>query len=317
VFNSKKFIKEQTSYIKDLVTGNVISGLSGGVDSTTATIMVHKAIGKKLLCVLVDTGLMRKEEIKLNTAYLKKLGLRLVVIDAQKQFFRELKGVTDPEKKRKIIGKVFIQVFDKVAKQHKAQYLVQGTIAPDWIESGGGLRDTIKSHHNVGGLPKKMGLKLIEPLRDLYKDEVRMVGKAIGLPAAIYQRQPFPGPGLAIRVLGEVTPQRVAVVREACAIVETEIEAAVKNKLITKPWQYFAVLLPVKAVGVHGDIRAYNDIVVIRSVETLDGMSATYSRLPHDLLEAISVKITNHLKDDVSRVVYDVTNKPPGTVEYE
>ncbi|OGK40570.1 GMP synthase [Candidatus Roizmanbacteria bacterium RIFCSPHIGHO2_12_FULL_44_10] len=317
MFNSKKFIKEQTSYIKDLVTGNVISGLSGGVDSTTATIMVHKAIGKKLLCVLVDTGLMRKEEIKLNTAYLKKLGLRLVVIDAQKQFFRELKGVTDPEKKRKIIGKVFIQVFDKVAKQHKAQYLVQGTIAPDWIESGGGLRDTIKSHHNVGGLPKKMGLKLIEPLRDLYKDEVRMVGKAIGLPAAIYQRQPFPGPGLAIRVLGEVTPQRVAVVREACAIVETEIEAAVKNKLITKPWQYFAVLLPVKAVGVHGDIRAYNDIVVIRSVETLDGMSATYSRLPHDLLEAISVKITNHLKDDVSRVVYDVTNKPPGTVEYE
>ena len=317
MFNSKKFIKEQVSEIKRTVKGTVISGLSGGVDSTTATIMVHKAIGKKLLCVLVDTGLMRKEEIKLNTAYLKKLGLRLVVIDAQKQFFRELKGVTDPEKKRKIIGKVFIQVFDKVAKQHKAQYLVQGTIAPDWIESGGGLRDTIKSHHNVGGLPKKMGLKLIEPLRDLYKDEVRMVGKAIGLPAAIYQRQPFPGPGLAIRVLGEVTPQRVAVVREACAIVETEIEAAVKNKLITKPWQYFAVLLPVKAVGVHGDIRAYNDIVVIRSVETLDGMSATYSRLPHDLLEAISVKITNHLKDDVSRVVYDVTNKPPGTVEYE
>src|SRR3989344_969699 len=221
--------------------------------------MVHKAIGKKLLCVLVDTGLMRKEEIKLNTAYLKKLGLRLVVIDAQKQFFRELKGVTDPEKKRKIIGKVFIQ--------------------------------------------------------DFYKDEVRMVGKAIGLPAAIYQHQPFQEQGLTIRVLREVTLHRVAVVREACAIVEAEIETAVKNKQISKPWQYFAVLLPVKAVGVHGDIRAYNDIVVIRAVETLDGMSATYSRLPHDLLEAISVKITNHLKDDVSRVVYDVTNKPPPWAE--
>lgn len=225
--------------------------------------------------------------------------------------------MVDPEQKRKIIGELFIRVFEEVARREKARFFVQGTIAPDWIESGGGLRDRIKSHHNVAGLPEKIEFEIVEPLRDLYKDEVRIIGKELGLPKEVYERQPFPGPGLAVRVIGEVTPDSIRIVRESCAIVEEEIEKAVENKEMIKPWQYFAVLLPCKTVGVHGDVRAYGNVVAVRAVESLDGMSAAYSKIPHNILERISVRITNFLKDDVSRVVFDVTNKPPGTIEYE
>ncbi|MCL6579884.1 MAG: glutamine-hydrolyzing GMP synthase subunit GuaA, partial [Candidatus Bathyarchaeota archaeon] len=217
----------------------------------------------------------------------------------------------------RIIGGLFIKIFEEIAAKCNAEYLVQGTIAPDWIESGGGLRDRIKTHHNVGGLPEQMHLKLIEPLRDLYKDEVRQVAQKLGLPAYIHTRQPFPGPGLAVRVVGELTSERVEIVREAQAIVEDEIERAVASGKIRRPWQYFAVLLPVKAVGVHGDVRVYQYVIVVRAVESVDGMSAEYSKIPHEVLERISTRITNELKDRVSRVVYDITNKPPGTIEYE
>lgn len=317
MFKPEKFIDEKIQELKDKIKGTAIIGISGGVDSTTAAIIVHKAIGQNLRGILVDTGYMRKNEIAYNEKMLKGLGINTLVVDAHERFFSNLKGVIEPEHKRKIIGEQFIRVFEEIAAKENAKYFVQGTIAPDWIESGGGLRDTIKSHHNVGGLPKDIKFEIVEPLRDLYKDEVRMVGHKLGLPEDVYQRQPFPGPGLAVRIIGEPTPQSAEIVREACAIVEEEIETASKNKEMTRPWQYFAVLLPVKAVGVHGDCRAYGNIVVVRSVESKDGMSASYSKIPHSVLERISVRITNTLKNSVSRVVYDVTNKPPGTIEYE
>jgi GMP synthase (glutamine-hydrolysing) len=259
---------------------------------------------------------MRKNEIENNKKLLKKLGLNVIAVDAKDRFYEKLRGIIDPEQKRKIIGELFIRVFEEVAQREGAKFFVQGTIAPDWIESGGGLRDRIKSHHNVGGLPEKIEFEIVEPLRDLYKDEVRIVGKELGLPPELYERQPFPGPGLAVRILGEATSANAKIVREACAIVEEEIEKATADKE-NRPWQYFAVLLPCKTVGVHGDVRAYGNVVAVRSVESLDGMSAAYSKIPHTVLERISVRITNTLKDDVSRVVYDVTNKPPGTIEYE
>ena len=225
-----------------------------------------------------------------------------------------MKGVSDPEEKRKIIGEKFVRVFERIAKEKKAEYLIQGTIAPDWIESGGGLRDTIKTHHNVGGLPPDMKLKVVEPLRDLYKDEVRQVARYLGLEVA--ERQPFPGPGLAVRVIGEVDEKKIEIVREACAIVEEEIEEAYKKGIIEKPWQYFAVLLPVRSVGVRGDIRAYGYTIAIRCVDSIDAMTASYSKLPHDLLERIATRITNEIKE-VNRVVYDISNKPPATIEWE
>jgi GMP synthase (glutamine-hydrolysing) len=243
------------------------------------------------------------------------MGVSLHHVDARAEYYEALKGVTDPERKRKVIGEKFIRIFERVAKQVHAEYLVQGTIAPDWIESGGQLRDTIKSHHNVGGLPADMHLKLVEPLRDLYKDEVRALARHLKVPVS--ERQPFPGPGLAIRVMGEATPERTETVREACAIVEEEIEAAVQQGKMERPWQYFAVLLPVRTVGVHGDIRVYGDTIAVRAVQSLDAMSAAYSTLPHDVLERISVRITNTLGSKVNRVVYDITHKPPGTVEWE
>ncbi|UCH72484.1 MAG: glutamine-hydrolyzing GMP synthase subunit GuaA, partial [Thermoplasmatales archaeon] len=218
-------------------------------------------------------------------------------------------------KKRKIIGEKFIRVFEKVAERENVEYLVQGTIAPDWIESGDSLRDTIKSHHNVGGLPEEMNLELIEPLRDLYKDEVRKVARKLKLD--ISERQPFPGPGLAVRIVGEASPDRAEVVREACDIVEKEIEAAVKEGIIEMPWQYFAILLPVKSVGVHGDRRAYGYVIAIRAVQSIDAMTCAFSEIPNEILDKISTKITNTLKEKVNRVVYDITNKPPGTVEWE
>lgn len=318
MFNANKFIQDKVEELKNRIkNNNAIIGISGGVDSTTSAILVNKAIGRNLLCILVDTGFMRKNEIEKNEKILKSIGLNVRVVDAKERFYKSLKGITDPEKKRKIIGEVFIRIFEEVAEKENAKFFVQGTIAPDWIESGGGLRDTIKSHHNVAGLPKKIKFEIIEPLRDLYKDEVRLVAKELSLPKEIYERQPFPGPGLAVRIIGEATKEKAEIVREACAIVEEEIEKAVSEGKIKKPWQYFAVLLPVKAVGVHGDVRAYGYTIAIRIVDSIDAMSAAYSKIPHEILEEISVRITNKLKDSVTRVVFDITNKPPGTIEYE
>ncbi|MFH1227979.1 MAG: glutamine-hydrolyzing GMP synthase [Planctomycetota bacterium] len=317
MFKPEKFIDEKVKELKEHIKGTAVIGISGGVDSTTAAILVHKAIGENLRGILVDTGYMRKNEIAFNEKMLKGLGINTLAVDARERFYSKLKGITEPEHKRKVIGEQFIRVFEEIAEKENAKYFIQGTIAPDWIESGGGLRDVIKSHHNVGGLPKDIKFEIVEPLRDLYKDEVRILGHKLGLPEDVYQRQPFPGPGLAVRIIGEPTQQNSEIIREACAIVEEEIETASRNKEMVRPWQYFAVLLPVKAVGVHGDVRAYGNIVVVRSVESKDGMSASYSKIPHSVLERISVRITNTLKDHVARVVFDITNKPPGTIEYE
>jgi len=317
MFDCGKFVEEKVEELGKEITGNAVIGVSGGVDSTTAAVLVGRAIKRNLKCILVDTGYMRKGEVESNEKLLKKMGLSVVVVDAKMRFYAKLKGVVDPEEKRKIIGELFIRIFEEIARKEGAKYFVQGTIAPDWIESGGGLRDRIKSHHNVGGLPEKIEFEIIEPLRDLYKDEVRAVGREMGLPPEIYERQPFPGPGLAVRIIGEATPENARIVREACAIVEEEIDSATVNKVISRPWQYFAVLLPCKTVGVQGDVRAYKNVIAVRAVESLDGMSAAYSKIPHEILERISVRITNTLKDDIGRVVFDITNKPPGTIEYE
>ena len=315
MFNAEKFIEQEIKKLREEIKGKAIIAASGGVDSTVCAALVNKAIGERLLAVYVDTGFMRKGETESVDEMLERLGVNHIVVDASDEYFAALKGVTDPETKRKIIGEKFIRVFEREAKKFGAEYLVQGTIAPDWIESGGGLRDTIKSHHNVGGLPKDMNLRLIEPLRDLYKDEVRKVGRALKIEVA--EKQPFPGPALAIRVMGEPTRESIAVIREACAIVEEEIEKASAAGKMKLPWQYFAVLLPVRSVGVQGDIRAYGYTIVIRAVDSVDAMTANYSKIPHDVLEAISSRITNKMKDKVNRVVYDVTNKPPATIEWE
>ena len=315
MFNADKFIKETVQNLKTEISGKTLIAFSGGVDSTVCAALVNKAIGKNLIAVHVDTGYMRKNESKDVKELMRKMGLNFRFIDASKDFYNDLKGVVDPEKKRKIIGEKFIRVFEKVAKQEKIEYLVQGTIAPDWIESGDSLRDNIKSHHNVGGLPEKMDLKLVEPLRDLYKDEVRKVAHILNLEVA--DRQPFPGPGLAVRIIGEATPERTEIVREACFIVEDEIEKAVSQGKMQIPWQYFSVLLPIKSVGVQGDRRAYGYVVGVRAVESIDAMTCTYSKIPHEVLEKISIRITNSMKEKVNRVVYDITDKPPGTVEWE
>ena len=315
MFDAEKFIEVTVAKIEDEISGKALIAFSGGVDSTVCADLVNRAIGKRLIAVHVDTGYMRKNESKNVKSLMEKIGLNYHFVDASKDFYSALKGVEDPEKKRKIIGEKFIRIFEKVAEEEDVEFLVQGTIAPDWIESGGGLRDVIKSHHNVGGLPEKMKLKLVEPLRDLYKDEVRKVARILELPVS--ERQPFPGPGLAIRIIGEATPERTEIVREACDIVETEIETAVKKDIMEMPWQYFAVLLPVKSVGVHGDKRAYGYVIAIRSVHSIDAMTCAFSKIPNEVVDRISTKITNTLKDKINRVVYDVTNKPPGTVEWE
>jgi GMP synthase (glutamine-hydrolysing) len=315
MFDPKKFITDKTEELKGLLKDKAIIAVSGGVDSTTAAVLTHRAIGDNLVSIMVDTGFMRKNEAKNTLELLKGMGLNFRVVDASEEYFVALKGVIEPEQKRKIIGEKFIRIFEKVARGEKCKYLVQGTIAPDWIESGGGLRDTIKSHHNVGGLPKDMDLALVEPLRDLYKDEVRKVARALGLSVA--EKQPFPGPGLAIRIMGEATKERAEIIREAVFIVEEEFENAATAGKMTLPWQYFAILLPVKSVGVHGDVRVYGETVAVRAVESLDGMSAAYSKIPHEVLERISVRITNTMKTKVNRVVFDITNKPPGTIEWE
>jgi len=315
MFNAEKFIKEVTQTLAKEITGKALIAFSGGVDSTVCAALVNKAIGDQLIAVHVDTGYMRKNESENVKKLIEEIGLNYRSIDASQEFYSELKNVEDPEKKRKIIGEKFIRIFEKVAEGENVEYLIQGTIAPDWIESGGELRDTIKSHHNVGGLPEVMKLKLVEPLRDLYKDEVRKVARALNL--SVSERQPFPGPGLAIRIIGEATPERTEIVREACYIVENEIEKAVEKKQMEMPWQYFAVLLPVKSVGVHGDKRAYGYVVCVRAVQSIDAMTCAFSKIPNEVIEKISTRITNTLKDKVNRVVYDITNKPPSTVEWE
>ncbi|WP_456444178.1 glutamine-hydrolyzing GMP synthase [Thermococcus sp.] len=305
----EKFVEEKVEEIRNTVgDGKAIIALSGGVDSSTAALLAHRAIGDRLHAVFVNTGFMRKGEPEFVVkTFRDEFGLNLHYVDASERFFEALKGVTDPEEKRKIIGRVFIEVFEEVAKEINADFLIQGTIAPDWIESKG----KIKSHHNVGGLPERLNLKLIEPLRDFYKDEVRELARELGLPGKVYNRMPFPGPGLAVRVLGEVTPGKVEIVREANAIVEEEIE-----KVGLKPWQAFAVLLGVKTVGVQGDIRAYKETVAVRVVESLDGMTANAMNVPFEVLQRIAFRITSEIPE-VGRVLYDVTNKPPATIEFE
>ena len=315
MFHAEKFIDESIAQIKTKVDGKALIAFSGGVDSTVSAALVNKAIGDQLVAVHVDTGYMRKGEPTAVKKLMQKMGLNFHFIDASKEFYSALKNVVNPERKRKIIGEKFIRVFEQVAEKENVKFLVQGTIAPDWIESGDTLRDTIKSHHNVGGLPERMKLTLVEPLRDLYKDEVRKVARVLGLSVA--ERQPFPGPGLAIRIIGEATPKRTEIVREACDIVEREIEAAVEQKLMERPWQYFAVLIPVKTVGVHGDQRAYGNTIAIRAVQSVDAMTCAYSEIPHEVLDNISTKLTNTMGSKTNRIVYDITNKPPGTVEWE
>lgn len=295
----------------------VVCGISGGVDSAVAAVLMHRAIGRQLTCIFVDNGLLREGEAKKVEDMLRRhFHARLVCVDASDRFLNKLKGVEDPEKKRKLIGNEFVRVFDEEAMKLKnVGFLGQGTLYPDVIESVSfkGPSATIKSHHNVGGLLKTMKLKLIEPLRELFKDEVRILGKALGMPEEIINRHPFPGPGLAIRVLGEVARQRCDILRKADSIVLEEVKNA---GLYAKMWQAFAVLLPIRTVGVMGDERTYENVIAVRAVESVDGMTADWVRLPYDLMAKISSRIINEVKG-VNRVVYDISSKPPSTIEWE
>ena len=310
------FAKAKIAEIKEKYTGEkMICGLSGGVDSSVAATIVSKAIGDNLQCIFVDHGLLRKDEAKSVMETYKNLGLNVKMVDKSQEFLSLLKGVEEPEEKRKIIGNHFVEVFEQEAKKiGGAKYLVQGTIYPDVIESGKDKASVIKSHHNVGGLPENMDfVGLVEPLRDLFKDEVRKVGEAIGIPHDMVWRQPFPGPGLAIRVMGEITEEKLEIVRETDAILREEVENFGLKEDI---WQYFTVWTPIKTVGVKGDARSYDNVVAVRAVTSTDAMTVEAANLPYDLLQTLSNRMINEVRG-VGRIVYDITSKPPGTIEWE
>ncbi len=313
----ESFVATTVNEIKEKVgDGRVICALSGGVDSTVTALLIHKAIGHRLVCVFVNNGLLRKNEPETVLAFLKQFDLNVVYVDAEERFLKKLAGVEDPEKKRKIIGNEFIKIFEEEANRvGQVDFLAQGTLYPDVIESVSfkGPSATIKSHHNVGGLPEVMKLDLIEPLRELFKDEVRKVAKELGMPYELINRHPFPGPGLAIRILGEVTKERLDILREADSIVLEEMKA---SDWYWKVWQSFAVLLPIKTVGVMGDERTYDHVVAIRVVDSLDAMTADWTKLPYDIMARMSNRIINEVRG-VNRVCYDISSKPPATIEWE
>ncbi len=309
------FHREAVAQLRREVPGYAVVAASGGIDSTATALLTYEALGERSRALFVDTGLLRAGEVERALRFFAASHLRVEVVPAAERFFAALEGVPDPEEKRRRIGTSFIRLFEEQARQSGADALIQGTIAPDWIESGGALRDTIKTHHNVGGLPKDLHLRIVEPLRDLYKDEVRALADHLGIPEP--ERQPFPGPGLAIRVQGPVTPDRVETVRRANAIVEEEVERRIDAGSLPRPWQYFAVLLPVRTVGVIGDNRVYGEAVSVRIVESTDAMTATAMAVPPELLRAIAERITRELSGTVTRVLYDVTDKPPATIEWE
>lgn len=310
------FAEQEINEIKQMV-GNkkVLCGLSGGVDSSVAAVMVHKAIGNNLTCIFVDHGLLRKDEgDQVEELFTEKFHMNLIRVNAAERFLTKLKGISDPEQKRKIIGEEFIRVFEEEAnKLGEIDFLLQGTIYPDVVESGSGEAAVIKSHHNVGGLPEDMTLSLIEPLRQLFKDEVRKVGEELDIPREVVWRQPFPGPGLAIRCLGDITEEKLEIIRESDAILREEVSL---NGLENDIWQYFTVLPNIKSVGVMGDERTYVHTVGIRAVTSVDGMTSDWARIPYDVLEKISNRIVNEVKG-VNRIVYDITSKPPSTIEWE
>jgi len=312
----ESFIENAVKEVKQVVGGkNAIIALSGGVDSSTAAIIAAKAIGKNLTAVFVDHGFLREGEFEDVKKMFENFDLNFIAVDARKRFLKKLKGVIDPEEKRKLIGEEFVRVFEEMAERVKAHYLLQGTIYPDRIESGfRQYSEKIKTHHNVAGLPTKIKFDgIVEPLRDLYKDEVRKVAEKLGLPREVIRRQPFPGPSLAVRIIGEITPEKIEMVRKADKIVRGEIE---KNKLNEKLWQYFAVLTDTKSTGVKGDARIYGYTIAIRAVESEEAMTANFARVPYRILETISTRITNEIPY-VTRVVYDITHKPPATIEWE
>jgi len=315
-WNIGNLVDKYVAEIKEIARNNkVIVALSGGIDSSTATVLASRALGKNLTAVFVDHGFMRENEPQQIRRIFNKFNINFISVNAKDRFLKKLKGVTDPEEKRKIIGKEFIRVFEDVAKKIKATYLLQGTIYPDRIESGYSKKsDKIKTHHNVAGLPTKIKFKgVIEPLKDLYKDEVRKLAKQLGVPKEIICRQPFPGPGLAVRIIGEVTEEKLKLLRRADEIVTEEIE---KSGLSDNLWQYFAVLLDTKTTGVKGDVRSYGYTIAIRIVESREAMTANFAKIPYEILENISTRITNEIPQ-VVRVVYDITNKPPSTIEWE
>lgn len=317
-WNAASFIETQIKQIREKVgSDEVILALSGGVDSTVAAVLLERAIGNQLHCIHIDTGLMRMNESKNIVELFKKhFKIPITLVEAESLFLERLKGITDPEQKRKIIGNTFIELFEKEAQKFSsAKWLAQGTLYPDVIESTSvrGPSATIKSHHNVGGLPERMNLKVLEPFRELFKDEVRQVGKELGVPDWFIQRHPFPGPGLAIRIIGEVTKERLEILRQADEIFIQEIQNA---NLYNEIWQAFAVLLPVKSVGVMGDERTYENVCALRAVVSQDGMTADWFKFPYEVLEKASTRIINEVKG-INRVVYDITSKPPGTIEWE